>query len=52
MKANQIASFQKCLLLKSYKQHKKASRTELIKKKAWCSVLKINECAVAKHMMS
>ena len=34
MKKNQIESYQKCLLKKIYKTHKKSSRADLIKK-AW-----------------
>ena len=32
MKKNQIESYQKCLLKKIYKTHKKSSRADLIKK--------------------
>ena len=32
MKKNQIESYQKCLLVKTYEWHKKASRADLKKK--------------------
>ena len=48
MKANQIKSCQKCLLLKTYEKHTKGSRADLIKKRPDV-VLKTHACAAAKY---
>ena len=49
MKKNQIENCQKCLLVKTYEWHKKASRVDFNPKKTWRSVLKVDACAAAKH---
>ena len=44
MKQNQTESCQKDLRLKTYKWHRKASRADLILKKAWRGVFKREAC--------
>ena len=52
MKENQIESCQKRLLVKTYEWHKKAARTDLIKKKTWRVALKIDPCVGHKIILS
>ena len=49
MKENQIQNCQNCLMVKTYAWSPGASGADLIKKKDWRSVLKIDVCAVAEH---
>ena len=49
MKENQIESCQKCLLVKTYKCHKKISCADLIKKRPDGRILITDVFAAAKH---